>query len=620
MIQLATNSRWSLPAEPGRAPMPWLRRRWWIVTALAAATAVSSLLVLNFYALPIFPRHSRVVAAREFTPIPGEKFAYAFPYHGSEPDLYLNWRNQAELFQDRIKLSNHVMSLDIVGLTGGGAWTHPPGRIVFSTLDNSDPRTNGHAYTVTEPWFYEHRYGRIGLVGLLLSGWGLRRLNRRPFLAGDPGADHGRSWRRQLAAAAFLFLAGLYCNTGTLAPYAITTWPHQVQSTGYYYNPDHPHFRVLYEFVNGAPRAVWNKAIFLRRILFPVLAWPLMRTLGFEVGGAIASLLLSTAAMVGFCCWLRRRVGIRGALAGTWLLALSPGAAYWGGMPYPYALIFPGCLALFACLHELAEQPGGRRKVAALSLGMGLIYTGYDLAAYFVPATVLALALRRRFRVLALSLPVQLAPLGLWLAAIKFALGQNLATSNGAIYEYIFGAFLRGWGLVHWGGLAGQLVDVTGYVFFGANFFFLPALFLVLVAINPLTARLKMTSAEAALLLAAAGIILLNNLSPPYTGWDMHGSWISRIYQPMFPALVSYAARWVQQLPAGCRWRLLAGGIFALTGLGNALIVFGPIAGNPLHLSECAFYRFYDHSEVHWVYDHFLRGPRRPLGFHVPRS
>jgi hypothetical protein len=381
------------------------------------------------------------------------------------------------------------------------------------------------------------------------------------------------------------------------------------------------HFQVLFAFVNNAHRSVWNHALLLRRILFPVLGWPLMRLFGFEIGGTLASLILNVAGLVGFVWWLRRRVGERGAIFAGWLLALSPGAAYWGGLPYPYALIFPGSLLLLAGLGEL-EEAGTAGRVAWLSLGMGLLYLGYDFTAFFLPASFLLLAWRRRWRTLAITLPLQLLPLALWLAVLKFGLRQPLENSNTGVYHSLLSAyFTNAAGGLSWGSLA-QVFDSGCYAFFGANFIFLPGLFLLLAGLNPVTARIRFLPLELSLLLVALGLFLFNNLAPAGGSyWDMHGSWISRIYQPVFPVFVLFAARWWQHLPRlSGRARGLAAGPLLLALAGNALIVFGPIALNPLQVSEFAYYRFYNHTDIHWAYEYNLRQfGRRPLGFPRPQ-
>ena len=129
-------------------------------------------------------------------------------------------------------------------------------------------------------------------------------------------------WRWHLFGAAALFCLGLYLNTGTLAPYGNTNLPWIDPRTGYAYNTDHPHFRVLFDFVDGKGRSVWDHALFLRRILYPVLAWPFMRALGFETGGTIASLVFNLTGFVVALNLIHRRIGEKGAIFAAWILSL----------------------------------------------------------------------------------------------------------------------------------------------------------------------------------------------------------------------------------------------------------------------------------------------------------
>ena len=112
--------------------------------------------------------------------------------------------------------------------------------------------------------------------------------------------------RRHFLAALVVFALGLYFTTGTLTPYAITSLPRAEPPHGYLYNTDHPHFATLYKFLDGAPRSEWDGAILFRRILYPVLAYPFMKAMGFELGGTIAGLLINLAAFVVFVRFLRR--------------------------------------------------------------------------------------------------------------------------------------------------------------------------------------------------------------------------------------------------------------------------------------------------------------------------
>ncbi|MBC7369205.1 MAG: hypothetical protein H7343_20755, partial [Undibacterium sp.] len=115
-----------------------------------------------------------------------------------------------------------------------------------------------------------------------------------------------------------------------------------------------------------------------------------------------------------------------------------------------------------------------------------------------------------------------------------------------------------------------------------------------------------------------AALFLFNNLAPDYVGsWQMRGTWIARIYQPVFPALVLFCARWFEALPPlPARDRRSLGVAFTLFGAGNALVIFGPILNNPLGVSEHAFFAFHDSKAPHFLHEGNLRTfGRRPLGF-----
>ena len=121
----------------------------------------------------------------------------------------------------------------------------------------------------------------------------------------------------------------------------------------------------------------------------------------------------------------------------------------------------------------------------------------------------------------------------------------------------------------------------------------------------------------------AAALFAFTNLAPEQNlQWNMRGSWISRLYQPLFPVLVFFIARWWQHLPALPRSAQLAlRTLLAAVLAGNAAVILGPILGNPLRLSEEAFYRFYTHADVILIrpYEPNLREHgRRPLGFTRP--
>ena len=595
---------------------------WLVARFLLGLVAVGSFLLLfHSYGHNLLPCRRITIPVDQIHPYQAEKsFAYVFAYDLSKPDDDFSQQSRVKFAEDGRFYPQRQRTPAEVILVGGDRFTHQAGRIVFATSDNTDPRQNGRTYVVYSPRFYTRTIGVVAAVLFAGSVLGLYWLNRGRKVLPSMKPGGGFTWRWQITAASVLFLTGLYFNTGTLPPYANTYPPRANKTTGYLYNEDHVHFRVLFDFVDGKDRAVWDKALLLRRVLYPVLAWPLMKSAGFEVGGTIASLVMNTLAFIWAVHLLRRRVGERGAVFAAWILALYPGAAYWGGLPYPYALIFPASLLLMLGMLEL-EAVRRWRTVAGISLVMGVAYLGYDLIVFFLPATILLLIWRRRFAAAAVSGLVQVLPLGLWLLFLARGLHQPLENSNTALYRTILWSFFHLKDVAQWWAGVSDFADIGLDVFFASNFLFLPALFLAVVALNPLTARIRFLPAEGCVLLVVLGLFLLNNLAPPYGGWSMRGTWIARLYQPVFPVFVLYVARWWQQLPPlrGMVCDLVR---VVLVGvmIGNALIVFGPILNNPLKLSEYAFYRFYNHTDYHPIYELSLKNyGRRPLGFPRPQ-
>ena len=591
---------------------------------LAAATAVSFLLVVQNYVIEILPERHETIPEGQIRPYSSEAtFAYVYPFDGSEPDQWPSMRSRVSLFENGHRYAVKTHDTAEVTQTGMERFSHEPGRIVFAATDNTDPRSNGRVYSLSVPVLYRRAVG-VTAMGVFLACVGAWLfLGRRQGDGWAQPAGAPSRWRWHLAGATALFLLGLYLNTGTLAPYGNTCAPMVVPNdTGYVYNQDHPHYRVLFDFVDGRGKAVWDKAIFLRRILFPVLGWPLMRLFGFEIGGTATAIILNVAALLAFLEVIRRRMGERGAIFAAWTLALYPGAAYWAGMPYAHALIVPESLLMFLGIWSMSETKGAWR-VAWISLAMGVGYLGYDLGMFFLPATLIVLCWRRRFGRAAASVALQLAPQAGWLYAVKHVFGQPLINSNSVIFRSTLESFIHPAGWALWWHNVVHAPDIGLDVFFASNFLFLPALFLFVLAANAVTSRVRIGLVEVALLASALALFLFVNLTPSSDGsWLMAGTWIARIYQPVLPALVLFMARWWGDLPPLSRsWRVVVVLALALAAAGNSLIIFGPILDNPGGISEAAFYRFYDHTDAHFVYESTLRSlGRRPIGFPRPQK
>src|SRR5207248_144351 len=68
---------------------------------------------------------------------------------------------------------------------------------------------------------------------------------------------------------------------------------------------------------------------------------------------------------------------------------------------------------------------------------------------------------------------------------------------------------------------------------------FLPAMFLIALIVNRATGwRVPMGPAVRWVLLTALGLFFFINLAPPYKGWQFRGVGVSRIYQPVFAAML----------------------------------------------------------------------------------
>ena len=594
---------------------------------LGAIALLAFMVLFHNYGVTIIPPTRFELNPKDISPLTSEKsFAYVYKFDHSEPDILWKPRSQIQLLENNnaYVMRNHLLRIEEVKIVGGGRWNHEPGRIIFSSSDNTDPRTNGRVYAVLSPRYYTRKIGYCAALVFTFSVLSLIFLNwkkPRPItttLTQKRVESTSSRWRWHLTGASCLLVAGLYCNTGTLAPYGNTHFGHVAKETGYLYNIDHEYFRVLFDFIDGAPRSVWDNTILMRRILYNVLAWPFMKIGGFEIGGTIASIVFNVAAFACSMLLLRNRIGEKGAIFACWLLALYPGSMYWGGLPYPYASIFPLSLILMIALIDLPNLKIW--PLCFVSFSMGIAYLSYDLVVYFLPAALLLLIWKRRAGAATLSAALQIIPSLSWLLYLKLALGQDLENSNTVSYRAVIDSYLNVQDKTYWFNYASDFPNVGLDVWFGSNFIFIPALFLALLAINPVTSRIRFAPSEIALLIVTVSLFLFNNLAPDYYGtstWVMRGTWISRIYQPVFPALIFFAARWWQALPA-LDWPrkstvLLAVGI---TCTGNALITFGPIFNNPLKVSEHAFYRFYNHTDLHWVYEYHLKDSgRRPIGF-----
>jgi hypothetical protein len=416
-----------------------------------------------------------------------------------------------------------------------------------------------------------------------------------------------------IAACSFMVLA-LWLSSGTMYPYAATWWvPIVNKSCGYLFNPDHRHYRAAFDMLDGGPRNTWEWSIVLRRMAYPLFAYPFMKVAGFVVGGFIASVLINVAVLIAFASFVRKRWGERSAVVAMWLIAINPGVTYWGASPYATATIVPASLALFMLLVRLDEGPD-LRSVALNGLAMSVLFTTYDLLPYFSVAALAVLAIRRRW----LAIPVAaacmaIAPVIVLLALAKIArlpwtnenTEQYRAMVNAYLHPPAIGVWLRG---IAW------FPVVLVQVFLYSNMIFLPTAFLLVL----LVARQRLTLPEGVLFLAIGVVFAFNNLTPPYyETYAMRGTYIPRLYQPLVAVLVAYCARVTGRWESTDRLKTaVMKGAFVLAVVGNLTIIFGPVARLPW--AGEVYQRFYNHAFLETMNQNLDRYGRRPLGFCRP--
>ncbi|HEX7962468.1 MAG TPA: hypothetical protein VF493_21320 [Terriglobales bacterium] len=421
-----------------------------------------------------------------------------------------------------------------------------------------------------------------------------------------------------LVMALCVLNVGIWLSSGTLAPYAATfaqsipTSPCQ-----YLVNIDHNQFKAAYWMLAGMDRPLWERSVVLRRILYPLVSYPLMLVLGFEIGGFVFNLLLHSVVFAIFVVYLKNKFSVGQSLVAMWLLALYPGIYYWAGLPYSYAAIVPCCLLGFILLTRLSEEDDSR-PVYLLCVLTGILFLAYDLFPFFGAGALLILLYRKKYKLIPGSLLLLVAPSVVSNFILTAFVHVPLMNSNTKIYPMIVKSYFAPFAMEQWTALLKALPLVAYHVYLYSNFLFIPLLFAVLLLAALVLRRFRLSLAERSLLVAGTVLFLFLNIAPPYGGWQMRGVWIARLYQPVFVALVSFCSREIAE-----DWKNnhrimkpLAASLVLATCLGNFFVVFGPVMHN--QFSSHIYYRFYRHSPPDTFYNSLTKYGRRPLGFCAP--
>lgn len=425
-----------------------------------------------------------------------------------------------------------------------------------------------------------------------------------------------------LGLALLFMLTTIWLNSGTLSPLSATPTPRMLLDCGYTGNTDHAESLKLFWMLKGYPVSEWGDSIYLRRLLYPLLAFPFFSLFGFVIGGFVANCLIHAVTLIGLGWFLFVTLGRRGAVAGVWLFATWPGVFYWAALPYAHATIVPITVWGFMLLHVLSQRRGAL-MVGAACFGLGVLCQAYDLLVYFGPAALGLMAwCNRRPGALVLGLAGLVLPSLITAAVVLHVFhAPTLFNDNTGVYGVILGSYidiLRG--TVDWRGWFGLILEapsVLVQVFFDSGFSVLPALGLLLALLNIRLRLVRFHPAELAFGAALLAVFLFNNLAPPYQGWQMRGDWIARLYSPLFIVFLFFTARMIAEARSrGLGVRLVvAVPLLAAVALNAALSLGGFLA--KWDMTSLVIYRFYHTVDARMYIRHLDTYGRRPLGFCV---
>jgi len=408
---------------------------------------------------------------------------------------------------------------------------------------------------------------------------------------------------------------GSWFSSGTLAPYATTLPAQFIRQTpeGYPANLDHAHFQQVDLMIGGYPKENWSNSHYLRRVLYSIAARPLTASLGFLYGGVLFNVLLSLFAFYLYRRFLEHRFKPSTSKWGLWLLALYPGIFYWIGLPYHHASIVPLCLIQFFLMSRFYEdQQASGKNVWMLFLLFGVLGLSYDLLPIFAGSLALLVIEKKLWRFLPTALPLALLPS--ILVNRTLSLFVETENANSKIIPTIIKSYANWSQSDLWWKEIKEVPRVLFLNFFDSNFWTLPSLFLLFLIFSHRVLLNKSYRPALYLLITIAGLFFFNNLAPPYPGWQLRGTWIARIYQPMFVPLIMFVLISFDELRKNTNRLALMRTALALTVILNVWTIFGGITGAP-QLSNLVYHRFYMHSPKPVYSENLKKLGRRPLGF-----
>ena len=415
-----------------------------------------------------------------------------------------------------------------------------------------------------------------------------------------------------LVAALLFLLLQMYFNTGTLSGYAVTLQnPHVTE--GYIVNYDYTHYQCNYNFVMDQPAETWYGGWVLRRQLFYVLAFPLLKLFGLYNGGTIAAFILTLIGFYTFIKFVYKTIGIKQAYVAMALLASYSGIMYWIGSPFAQVMIVPCCCWLYMLMWKMNDTNKLSHHVLYLSV-ISILFTAYDLFIFFYPAILLIYLSKREWIKMILSLPIMLIPQTVIVFLLKHGGAGEIKNENSGLYLTIIKSYLNPGDVQSWINMLIEVPKTLLSNFLDANFWFLPILFLIIVTWG-IFKKVRFNNIEASILITALVVFLFNNMAPEYTaGFLMRGEWIARIYQPIFIVLIMYIIRFSTHIFNATK---IQKSVFILLiiscFIGSVILNFGVCLKS--NLTQWAWYRFYQHAPPNTMQTNLKKFGARPIGF-----
>jgi hypothetical protein len=407
-----------------------------------------------------------------------------------------------------------------------------------------------------------------------------------------------------------VMLLTMWLSSGSMTPFATVSKSSKVIECGYLVNTDHDHWEAIYDWMDG--REYFKGSIVMRRVLYPLFAYPFMKVWGFMGGGFIATALLYLITMISFAYFLSKKMGNKAAFVWMMLFSTYPGIHYYAGLPYAYACIASitvfSTMILWQVLHEESAK-----RILLYALLQGILCTAYDIMPFFGFAFILILLKRRKYLLILPSIILFLVP-QLAVLGVLYYHGIPIVNYNSALYMDVLLSYFRKPNYKEWFLLIEQLPSILTETFLYSAFLFLPLMFLGHIVLAVKYQKRVFTEVEKYILLAVVVVFLINNLAPPYVAWQMRGHTIYRLYQPVFIVYLLVAVRLasgINKLDVKLNRLFWASCISVF--LLNTIVVVGSASGFAFQ-SAYLYNKFYQYEERGVLLHSLKKYGRVPIG------